>query len=78
MIPERVDQRASRPHRPGRTPDFDRDIYQRRNVVERLINRLKQFRGIATRYDKRGSSYRAMIIIASLMVWLNPVSSDTT
>lgn len=69
-IPERDDQRARRAHRPGRTPAFDRDTYRRRNVVERAINRLKQYRTIATRYAKRAAHYRAMVVIASLMIWL--------
>lgn len=43
-----------------------------RNVVERCVNRLKQWRGIATRYDKRAANYRAMVVIASLMIWLAP------
>jgi transposase len=36
------------------------------------VNRLKQWRGIATRYEKRAASYRAMVLIASLMIWLAP------
>jgi transposase len=39
-------------------------------VVERCVNRLKQWRGIATRYEKRAVNYRAMVVIASLMLWL--------
>ena len=71
-IPERDDQRARRAGHPGRRPAFSRTVYRRRNVVERCINRLKQWRGIATRYDKRGANYRAMAVIASLMIWLAP------
>ncbi len=69
-IPERGDQRARRAGRPGRKPAFDREGSRRRNVVERGINRLKQWRGIATRYATRGANYRAMIVVASLMIWL--------
>lgn len=39
-------------------------------MVERCVNRLKQWRAIATRYDKRAVNYRAGVIIASLMIWL--------
>jgi transposase len=52
-IPERSDQRA---RRRGRPPGFDRERYRGRNVVERGVNRLKQWRGIATRYDKRAGT----------------------
>jgi transposase len=68
VIPERKDQRERR--RRGRPPGFDREAYRRRNVVERCVNRLKQWRGVATRYEKRAVNYRAMVIIASLMIWL--------
>lgn len=71
-IPERANQRARRVSLPGRTPAFDREIYRRRNVVERCINRLTQWRAIATRFDKRGANYRAMIVVASIMIWLGP------
>jgi transposase len=53
-----------------RTGSFDRVLYRQRNVVERLINRLKQFRRIATRYEKQASSYSAMLTIAMLLLWL--------
>lgn len=69
-IPERADQRARRGKQPGRGLGFDKAVYRRRNVVERCINRLKQWRGIATRFDKRGVNYRAMVVVASLMIWL--------
>jgi transposase len=70
VIPERSDQRARRAHRPGRKPAFDREVYRRRNVVERCINRLKQWRGLATRYEKRAASYRAAVVIAAIMIWI--------
>jgi transposase len=43
----------------------------RRHVVERCINRLKQWRGLATRYEKRAANSRAMIAIASIVIWLH-------
>src|SRR5215210_7077392 len=49
---------------------FDRATYRRRNLVERLINRCKQFRSLATRYDKRAESYRALWVIAMLILWI--------
>jgi transposase len=58
-IPERRDQRARRATRRGRPLAFEKAIYTRRNVVERCINRLKHWRGLATRYEKRGQLPRA-------------------
>jgi transposase len=69
-IPERRDQRERREKRPGRKPSFEKGTYRRRNVVERCVNKLKQWRAVATRYDKRALNYRAGVIIASLMIWL--------
>ncbi|MEU2888622.1 IS5 family transposase [Streptomyces albidoflavus] len=71
-IPERTDQvrnRARRGSRGGRPPAFDRELYKHRNVVERCFNRLKQWRGIATRYDKTVQSYEAAVTLASLLMW---------
>ncbi len=52
------------------TGPFDRAVYRQRNRVERLINRCKQFRGLATRYEKRADSYRALWLIAMTILWL--------
>jgi transposase len=49
---------------------FDQAVYQTRNRVERLINRLKQFRRVATRYEKRGENYLAMLTLAAITLWL--------
>jgi transposase len=51
-------------------PAFDREAYRERNVVERIINRLKQWRRIATRYEKRAATYQAMLTIAGILLWL--------
>jgi transposase len=70
-IPERADQvrnRLRRGSRGGRPPAFDQQLYRRRNVVERCFNRLKQWRGIATRYDKTAESYQAAVTLASLLM----------
>jgi transposase len=49
---------------------FDKTIYRTRNVVERCFNRLKQFRRIATRYEKKAENYLAMLTLASILLWL--------
>lgn len=70
-VPEKTDQkrhRHNRGHRGGRPPAFDRQVYRRRNVVERCFNRLKGFRGIATRYDKTATSYEAAVNLASFLL----------
>ena len=76
-IPERKDQRARRAGKPGRPLAFDTEHYRRRNVVERCIGKLKQWRGLASRFEKRALNYRAMVVIASLMLWLHHGSPDT-
>lgn len=48
---------------------FDKQIYRKRNIVEGLICRLKQFRRIATRYEKRASNFAAKIMIASFFLF---------
>ena len=53
-----------------RTGPFDREQYRERNRVERLINRLKQFRRVATRYEKRAVNYKAMLTLAAILLWL--------
>mgnify|MGYP000206360045 CR=1 FL=1 len=48
---------------------FDKVLYRTRNRVERLFARLKQFRRIATRYEKRGENFAALITIAAIFLW---------
>ena len=52
-----------------RRGSFDKQHYRKRNIIERLINRLKQFRRIATRYEKRPANFAAMITIASIFLF---------
>jgi len=61
-IPRRSDE--------TRTGQFNRALYKERNYIERLINRLKQFRRVATRYEKRAANFLAMVALASIMLWL--------
>jgi transposase len=72
-IPERDDQQANRARRGargGRPPAFDRVRYRTRNQVERLMNRRKQFRAVATRFDKLADRYQATITIADIFICL--------
>jgi len=50
----------------------DKALYKERNHVERFFNRIKQYRGLATRYEKTAMSYLAMLHIACLRLWLTP------
>ncbi|WP_374210478.1 IS5 family transposase [Streptomyces sp. CL12-4] len=72
-IPERLDQQKHRQNRGsqgGRPTGFDREHYKKRNTVERAINRLKGFRAVATRYEKRAYIYLGTVALAALMIWL--------
>jgi len=72
LIPQPADQIANRKRKSrggGRPPGFDREAYKRRNTVERCINRLKQWRGLATRYEKTATVYRAALLIAGIFLW---------
>lgn len=65
VIPRRSDQRPlDGRHR------FDPTLYRQRNRVERLVGRLKQFRRIATRYEKRAAHFLAMLTLAAVVLWL--------
>ncbi|MDQ1006939.1 transposase [Streptomyces sp. V4I23] len=72
VIPVPADQRGHRLRRGsqgGRPPAFDRETSKQRNTVERCINRLKQWRGIATRYEKTATIYLAGLHIAGILLW---------
>ena len=59
--------RKANEHRGGK---FDKALYRMRNRVERCFNRLKQYRRIATRYEKMAENYLTMLTIASIIMWL--------
>jgi transposase len=60
------------PPNPVRTEPapLDHGLYRLRNRVERLVNRLKQFRAVATRYDKTAESFLAFVQLAATRLWL--------
>jgi transposase len=53
-----------------RRPVFSTFLYRYRNLVERFFNRLKHFRAVATRYDKRDDNFLASVQLASIRIWL--------
>ena len=66
----RAQTRRRKGSRGGRPPGFDAERYKKRNTVERAINKLKQFRAVATRYDKRCYIYLGTTTVAALVIWL--------
>ncbi|MFB7345541.1 IS5 family transposase [Streptomyces hydrogenans] len=72
VIPQPADQvghRLRRGRAGGRPPGFDAEAYKQRNAVERCINRLKQWRGLAMRTDKLAIAYRAALHLAAILIW---------
>jgi transposase len=51
--------------------DYDRDLYQARHLIEIFFPFLKQYRAIATRYDKRAANFLGAIYLAASVIWLN-------
>lgn len=73
VIPQPSDQIAHRKRRGsagGRPPAFDAAVYKGRNVIERSFNDHKQWRGIATRYDKLATVYRGGVVLRAITIWL--------
>ena len=78
VIPEPADQARHRRRRGslgGRPVTYDVDAYRLRNTVERAINKLRGYRAVATRFDKRDYVYRGTVDVAAIGIWLrNPVT----
>ena len=62
VIPRKRNQKGGRPHNAA--------LYRERNIVERFFCRLKHFRAVATRYDKRATTYLATVLLASIILCL--------
>jgi len=60
-----------------RRPTFSAFLYRYRNLVERFFSKLKQFRAVATRYDKRDDNFLAAVQLASIRIWLRSYESVT-
>jgi transposase len=65
------------PNRSNRKTKFrwTKALYRERNRVERFFNKLKQYRRIATRYDKLGANFFAFVKLASMRIWLRSIES---
>lgn len=79
-IPQRSDQIAQRQakgSKGGRPPTFDPEAYKKRNVVERGYLRLKQWRGIATRYDKHARTFLGGVLLGAGVIYIRTHKGDT-
>ena len=73
VIPVKEDQkkhRCARGRACGRPPASGPGHYKERNTAGRCFSKLKQFRAVATRYDKRDFMYQATVDVASIRIWL--------
>jgi len=80
VIPEKTDQQANRKKKGsagGRPVTFDPDRYKQRNTVERCFQKIKTWRGLATRYDKSPESYEAGLHLRGSIMWLKLLTSTT-
>lgn len=62
-----MEHRKRQGSRGGRPPNFHKDRYAQRNTIERGIGRLKQWRGIATRYDKYALTFLGGVLLAAIL-----------
>jgi transposase len=77
VIPEPDDQRGNRKRRGsrgGRPVGLDANDYRGRNVIERRYCHIKQWRGLATRYDKHATVYRAAVVLNAVIAWTRHLS----
>ena len=63
VIPPRKNRKKARA--------YDKELYKARHLIENIFAKLKQFRAIATRYDKTAQSFLAGIHLAAALIWLN-------
>ena len=62
VIPPKSNRRIAR--------EYDAHLYKIRNLIERMYGKLKQFRRVATRYDKLASSFMSFVLVAAIAIWL--------
>ena len=80
--PRAAEAQGAAPNIPARSTRktrfcFSRRLYKARNRIERLFNKLKQFRRVATRYEKLAATFIAMIKLACVRLWLRGYESTT-
>ena len=63
VIPSKANRKVPR--------DYDRELYKERHLIENFFAKLKQFRAIATRYDKTARNFLAAVHLAAAVIWLN-------
>jgi transposase len=63
VIPPKANRKNPRP--------YDKTLYQARHLIENFFAKLKQYRAIATRYDKRAVNFLAAVHLAAAVIWLN-------
>jgi transposase len=62
VIPPKSNRREQR--------EYDRELYKERNLIERAFNKLKRFRRIATRYDRKALYFRSFLYLAASLLWM--------
>jgi transposase len=62
VVPPRSNRKVQR--------EYDRDLYKRRNLIERTFNKLKRFRRLATRYDRKAIYFGSFLYLAASLLWL--------
>lgn len=80
VIPEKIDQQANRKKKGsagGRPVTYDKERYKQRNTIERCFQKIKTWRGLATRYDKAPDSYAAGLHLRGSIMWLKHLTSTT-
>lgn len=80
VIPEKRDQAANRTKKGskgGRPVSHDTELYKQRNTVERCFQKIKTWRGVATRYDKSPESFEAGLHLRGSIMWLKHLTSTT-
>ncbi len=72
LPPKQLDDAVIPPRSNRNNPStYDKDIYKDRYLIENFFAKLKQYRAIATRYDKTAQNFLGAIYLAACVVWLN-------